>query len=75
MPILFDHFLLPDMNFNGYSWTENNISKISLISKKVINLYNCYTLRPQVRNLNTNFTLGNSFFGSAKLTKNADPYK
>ena len=31
-----------------------------------------YTLGPQLRNLNTDFTLGNCLFGSVKLTKNAD---
>ena len=40
--------------------------------KKVINLYISYTLGPQIRNLNTDFTLGNCLFGSVKLTKNAD---
>ena len=42
------------------------------IPKKVINLYISYTLGPQLRNLNTDFTLGNCLFGSVKLTKNAD---
>ena len=30
------------------------------------------TVGPQLRNLNTDFTLSNCLFGSAKLTKNAD---
>ena len=47
---------------------KNNIS----IPKKVINLYISYTLGPQLRNFNTNFTLSNCLFGSLKLTKNAD---
>ena len=34
-----------------------------------------YTLGPQLRNLNTDFTLGNCLFGSVKLTKNADQDK
>ena len=42
------------------------------VPKKVINLYISYTLGPQLRNLNTDFTLGNCLFGSVKLTKNAD---
>ena len=42
------------------------------IPKKVINLYISYTLDPQLRNLNTDFTLGNCLFGSVKLTKNTD---
>ena len=61
------------MNFNGYCLIKSNIS----IPKKVINLYISYTLGPQLRNLNTDFTLGNFLFGSVKLTKNAalDKYK
>ena len=55
------------MNFNGHYLIKNNIS----IPKNVINLYISYTLRPQLRNLNTDLTLGNCFFGSVKLTKNA----
>ena len=47
---------------------KNNIS----IPKKVISLYISHTLGSQLRNLNTDFTLGNCLFGSAKLTKNTD---
>ena len=47
---------------------KHNIS----IHKKVINLYISYTLNSQLRNLNTDFTLGNCFFGSVKLYTNAD---
>ena len=67
-PTIADHHVLPDINFNGHCLTKNNIS----IPKKVINLYISYTLGHQLRNLNTDFTLGNCLFGSAKLTKNAD---
>ena len=42
------------------------------IPKKVLNLYISYTLGPQLRNLNTGFTLSNCLFGSVKLTKNGD---
>ena len=68
-----DHRVLPEMNFNADCLIKNNIS----IPKKVINLYISYALGPQLRNLNTNFTLGNCLFRSAKLTKNAnlDKYK
>ena len=66
-----DHHLLLDMNFNGHCLKINNIS----IPQKVINLYISYTLGPQLRNLNTDFTLGNCLFGSVKLTKNADLHK
>ena len=55
------------MNFN-----ENSLIKNISIPKKVINLYISYTLGPQLRNLNIDFTLGNHLFGSVKLTKNAD---
>ena len=66
-----DHHVLPDVNFNGHCLINNNIS----IPKKVINLYISYLLNPWLRNLNTDFTLNNCFFGSVKLTKNADPDK
>ena len=45
------------------------------VPKKVINLYISYKLNPQLRNLNTDFTLSNCLFGSVKLTKNAHLYK
>ena len=48
---------------------------VFLSLKQVINLYISYTLTPWLRNLNTDFTLGNCLFKSAKLTKNADPDK
>ena len=50
---------------------KNNIS----IPKKVVNLYISYTLGLQLKNLNTDFTVGSCLFGSVKLTKNADPDK
>ena len=56
------------MNFNGHCLIKSD----SFVHKKVINLYISYTLGPQLRNLNTYFTLGNYLFGSVKLTKNAD---
>ena len=62
-----DHHALPDLNFNGH-FLMNNF----YIPKRVINMYIFYTLNPQLKNLNTDFTLGNSLFGSVKLTKNAD---
>ena len=49
---LVDNQLLPDTNFYGHSLIKNNIS----ITKK---LYTSYTLNPQLRNLTTDFTLGN----------------
>ena len=67
-PTFVDHYLLPDLNFNGHCLIKNNIS----IPKKVVNLYISYTLGLQLRNSNTDFTLGNCLFGSVKLTKNSD---
>ena len=62
-----NHHLLPDINLNGHCLIEN----ISIL-KKVINLYISYTLNQQLRNLKTDFTLGNCLFRSARLTKNVD---
>ena len=67
-PTFVDHDLLRNMNFNGHRSIRNDIS----IPKKTINLYISYTLNPQLRNLNTDFKLGNCLFGSVKLIKNAD---
>ena len=66
-----NHHLLPDINFNGHCLINNNIS----IPKKVINLYIPYLLSPCLRNLNTNFTLNNSLFGSVSPAKNTDSDK
>ena len=66
-----DHYVLPDINFNGHCLINNNIS----IPKKVINLYISYILNPWLRNLKTYFTLKNYSFASVKLVKNADPDK
>ena len=40
-----------------------------------VNLFICYELDRWSRDLCTDFSLGNCLFGSAKLTKNADPDK
>ena len=69
-PTFVDHHLLLNMDFNGHCLTKN----IS-IPKTVIDLYISNKLGWQLINLNTDFTLGNCFFGSVKLTKNADPDK
>ena len=66
-PTFANHHVLPDINFNG-PCLINNI----YIPKKTINLYISYILNSWLRNLNTDFTLNNCFFGSVKLTKNAD---
>ena len=67
-PIFVDQLLLPNMNFNGHYLIKNNIS----IPKKAIKLYISYTLCIQLKNLNTDFTLGNwviSLFGSIRPTR------
>ena len=64
-PAFSDHHLSPGINFNGYCF----IKKYIFISKKAINIYISYTLSPQLRNLNTDFTLGSLLFRSVKLTR------
>ena len=58
-PTFIDHHLLPDMDYNGHSLIKNEIS----ISKNLINVYISYALGPQLRNLSSDFTLGNCLFG------------
>ena len=70
-PTFVDHHSLPNINFNGHCLIKDNIS----VPKKEINLYISYTLGPQLRNQNTNFTLIVWLFGSVKVTKDADPDK
>ena len=65
------HHVLPDININEHCLINIDIS----VLKKAINLYVSYILNPRLRNLNTNFTLKNCLFRSAKLTKNVDPDK
>ena len=56
------------MNFNVHCLIKNNIS----IPKKVINLYILNKLGPQLKNLNSDFTLGNCLLAPVKLTKIPD---
>ena len=42
---------------------------------QIINLYISSILNPWWGNLNTDFTIENCLFGSAEVTKNADPDK
>ena len=63
-----NHYILPDVSFNGHCLINSNI----FIPKKVINIYISYILNQWARDLNTDFTIGNYLFGSVKLTKNAD---
>ena len=66
-PAFVNYHVLPGIHFNGHCLINNNY-----IPKKVINIYISYTLNPQLRNLNTDFTLDDCLFGSEKLGKNAD---
>ena len=59
-PAFVDHHSLPDIHFNGPCLIKNTIS----VPKIVINIYVSYTLRPQLRNFNIDFTLSNCLFGS-----------
>ena len=54
---------------------EALVAKLGILGILPLTLYISYTLGLQLRNVNTNFTLGNCLFGSVKLTKNADPDK
>ena len=66
-----NHYLLPEINFNGHCFINNNIS----FPEKVIDLYISYILSPWLRNLNTDFTLSNCLFRYVDLAKNSDPDK
>ena len=52
-PSLIDQHIIPEINFKGRCLIKDNIP----IPKNAINLYISYTLIPQLRNLNTDFTL------------------
>ena len=52
-PSLVDQHIIPEINFKGRCLIKDNIP----IPKNAINLYISYTLIPQLRNLNTDFTL------------------
>ena len=60
--------IISDITFNR-RYLTNNI----YIPKKVIKLYNSFTLTPWFVNLNIDFTLNNCLFGYVKLTMNIDP--
>ena len=70
-PTFVDHHLLQDISFDRHCLINN----INSICKKVIKLYISYLQSPWLRNLNTDFTLNNCLFGSAKLTEDDDPDK
>ena len=56
--------------FKGNCLTQDNISSNH---GNVINVFIVYKLETWSRDLNTDFTLGDSLFGAVKLTKNTDP--
>ena len=70
-PTFVDHHVLPNINFNGHSLINNNIS----VPKKVIKLCISNILNSWLRHSNTDFTWKKPLFGSVKLTKNIDPDK
>ena len=70
-PTFVNHYVLPDVNFNGHCLINDNI----FLHKKVINMYVSCILNQWPRDLNTDFTLGNCLFWFVKLTNNVDPDK
>ena len=70
-PTFLNLYILPDVDFTGHCLINNNIS----VFKKVKHIYISEIIIQRSRYLNTDFTLGNSLFGSVKLTKNTDPNK
>ena len=61
-PAFVNHYILPDVQFNGHCSIKNNIS----IPKK-LNLYISYIVNQWARDLNTDFALGNYLFGSVEI--------
>ena len=53
VPTYVDHHVLPDINFNGLCYINNNI----FIPKKAITIHLSYLLNQWVRDLNADFTL------------------
>ena len=51
-PTFVDHHLLPDMNFNWHCLIKNSISVPTNVKK----LYISFTLGPQLKNVNIDFT-------------------
>ena len=60
------------MKFKGIYLKQDSAS---FLHKNIVNLYITYKLDTWSKDLNTDFTLGDSLFGAVKLTKNADPGK
>ena len=62
---------LPDIKFNGHCLINSNNDPLL----GAVTLYICCTIDRWSSYWKTDFTLGNCFFGSVKLTKDADPDK
>ena len=60
------------LEFKGICLKEDSVS---FLHKNVVNFYISYKVDTWPRDLNTDFTLGNSLFGAVKLAKNANPDK
>ena len=67
---IINYYPTPYIKFNGNCLKNNNDSSLD-----AVNLYVCYELDQWSRDLDTDFTLDSSLFGSIKLTKNANPDK
>ena len=67
-----DDYPITKVKFNGSCLRQDSIS---FIHENIVNLYIFHKLDTWSRDLNTDFILGNCFFGDAKLAKNADSYK
>ena len=62
-------------NYLVFIPAKNTLNILVVLLGLTINLYISYTLSPELRSLNAEFTSGNCLFGSVKLTKNTDPDK
>ena len=58
-----NHYILPDLNFDGHCLININIS----IRNKLINIYISCILNQWPSDLNTDFTLSNCIFVCVKL--------
>ena len=67
------------LSWSGFLVTFTDPNKQLPNVKSLLKFLNCgpsvYTLGPQLRNFNKDFTLGNCLFGSVKVTKNPDQDK
>ena len=70
--LIFSANLNVSLHFNGICLKQKIIS---FLHKNVVNLYISYKLDTWLKDLNTDFTLGNCLFGAIKLMENDDPDK